>query len=124
MCTNLFADGTFVNRTLLVVCQSQAGEIYCQLGSFLYINEAVYGHNENATQQDSTEECPLPSVVNECSEITFDILPFTTEQSIPIPNIQVPRGNITCENGSERAINYAQIEHMCTPGTIVASPSQ
>ena len=116
MCIYPFAGGTSVNTITFIVCRGQTGKIHCPRGSFVYIQEAVYGHNENLTQQDPTEECLVPSGLDTCDDETSDFVPFTTKQSIP--NIQVPHGNVTCPNGRERPINYAQIEFMCIPGII------
>ena len=74
----------------------------------------MYGHHENATQQDPTEECSLELGWDACDDETLDFLPFTTEESMT--NIQVPHGKVTCPNARERPINYAQIEHVCVPG--------
>ena len=114
VCSYLFSDGTSINTSSSVVCQSQSGDIHCPHGSFLFVDGATYGHNENATQQDTTKECSLSFDGDICYEETLDFLPYTTEQSIT--NIQVPNRNVTCSNGLEVPINYALINHMCVPG--------
>ena len=109
-----FADGTPINSSSLIVCEGQTGEIHCPFGSFLYILQSMYGHHDNATQQDPTEECSLQLGWDACDEETLDFLPFTTEESIT--NIQVPRRKFTCPDGRKQPINYAQIEYMCIQG--------
>ena len=114
VCSYLFSDGTPINTSDSVVCQSQSGEIHCPNGSFLYVDRAIYGYNRNTTQQETTEECSLSFNSYICYEEITDFGPFTTAESIT--NIQVPHRNVTCANGREVPINYALIHHMCIPG--------
>ena len=96
---------------ILTVCPGQSRDIHCGPLSFLYIQDAIYGHNDNIT----TTDCSIP-VGNFCYESTDDFVSFMTGKSIY--DIRVPRRNMTCLEGHQRQPNFVQIEYVCVQGRL------
>ena len=104
-------EGAFGTIHVLTLCPGQSHDIHCEPGSFVYIEDAIYGHDENVT----TERCSIP-IDDFCSESTEDFVSFTTEKSIT--DIRVPRRHTTCPDRQQWPLNFVQIEYVCVQGKL------